>query len=154
MNNLTYSPNKTLKLTNVLIYDVLLNEQNFDFNIAIEQMQNYIKVKGAMQIGPLIQFASSSVNEDGKLDVKMSFMLQCNNFIHSVEVPYRMEPVIRVTDCCYCRYQGPENKLKLAYDKIGIEVFLSDEELAGANYTIFVSREDEDIVADVFMPRK
>ncbi len=56
----------------------------------------------------------------------------------------------------YCRYVEPESKLKIAYDKIGVEAFLADEELEGINYTVYVSNDDvaETIVADVFMPRK
>lgn len=82
-------------------------------------------------------------------------MLQCNNFIHSVEPPYSMESVIRVPNAMYCRYTGPESKLGLAYDKINIEAFEQDIELADCNYTIFVdSNPEEDLmVADVFVPR-
>ena len=156
MNQLLYSASKTLKLTNVLCYRALLNDENFDFQIAIEQMQNYIKVKGAVQIGPLIQCTKVSVDEAGNPDMQMYFMLQSNNFIHNVEAPYSMESVIRISDCMYCRYVGPDGKVKYAYDKIGVEAFLADEELEGTNYTVYVSRDDETetIVADVFMPRK
>ena len=76
MNQLLYSSSKTLKLTNVLCYRALLNDENFNFQIAIEQMQNYIKVKGAVQIGPLIQCTKVSVDEAGNPDIQMYFMLQ------------------------------------------------------------------------------
>lgn len=39
----------------MLKYKILI-EDDFDFNIVIEQMQSYIKTKGAMQIGPLVQY--------------------------------------------------------------------------------------------------
>ncbi len=66
-----------------------------------------------------------------------------------------MEAVIRVTDCMYCRYHGPEEKMKFAYDKIGVEAFENDIELNGENYTIMVDQneEDETIRAVSFLTR-
>ena len=156
MNKFQFNGNKVLKLTNVLKYKILLDDESFDFNVAIEQMQSYIKTKGAMQIGPLIQYTRTFLNENGELDMEIVLMLQCNNYIHNVEPPYSMESVIRVPNCMYCRYIGPEDKLKFAYDKIHLEAFENDIELEDCSYTIFVDRKDEDetIVADVFIPRK
>ena len=143
MSKLQFSENKTLKLTNVLKYKILLNEEDFDLNVAIEQMQSYIKTKGAMQIGPLIQFTRTFLNEAGELDMEIIMMLQCNNYIHSVEQPYSMESVIRVPNALYCHYTGPETFLKFAYDKINLEAFESDITLADYNYTIFVDNNQE-----------
>ena len=55
----------------------------------------------------------------------------------------------------YCRYTGPEEKLKFAYDKIQLTAFEENIPLKGDSYTIFVDKneEDETIVADVFMER-
>jgi hypothetical protein len=155
MSKLQFSENKTLKLTNVLKYKILLNEEDFDLNVAIEQMQSYIKTKGAMQIGPLIQFTRTFLNEAGELDMEIIMMLQCNNYIHNVEQPYSMESVIRVPNALYCHYTGPETFLKFAYDKINLEAFENDIPLADYNYTIFIdNNQEEDImIADVFVPR-
>lgn len=156
MNKLRFHNDKVLKLSNVLKYHIILDNESFDFDIAIEQMQSYIRIKGAIQIGPLIQYTRAFVNENNELDMEIILMLQCNNYIHNVESPYSMESVIRVPNCMYCRYIGPEDKLKFAYDKIHLEAFENDIELEDCNYTIFVDRneEDETIVADVFIPRK
>ena len=155
MSKLQFNENKTLKLTNVLKYKILLDEENFDFNVAIEQMQSYIKTKGAMQIGPLIQYTRTFVNESNELDMEIIMMLQCNNYIHSVEQPYSMESVLRVPNALYCRYNGPEQSLKFAYDKINLEAFENDIKLADYNYTIFVDNNPEEdiMIADVFIPR-
>lgn len=155
MSKLQFNENKTLKLTNVLKYKILLDEEKFDFNVAIEQMQSYIKTKGAMQIGPLIQYTRTFLNENNELDMEIIMMLQCNNYIHSVEQPYSMESVIRVPNALYCRYSGPESSLKFAYDKINLEAFENDIKVGDCNYTIFVdSNQEEDImIADVFVPR-
>ncbi len=156
MSKLTYSPTKTLRLNNVLIYRMLMNDENFNLQVAIEQMQNYIRVKGATQIGPLIQHTEVKTTEDGTPDISIYFMLQANNFIHNVEAPYTMEPVVKASDCMYCRFTGPEDKLKIAYDKIGVEAYEADVELDGSSYTVFVSNDvaEGTMVADVFTPRK
>lgn len=155
MSKILFSESKTLKLTNVLKYKILMQEENFDLNVAIEQMQSYIKTKGAMQIGPLIQYTRTFLNDNNELDMEIVLLLQCNNFIHSVEQPYSMESLIRVPDAMYCRYRGPEAALKFAYDKINLEAFEQDIKLADNSYTIFVDNNEEEgiMTADVFIPK-
>lgn len=155
MNKMQFHDNKALKLTNVLKYKILLDEENFDLNVAIDQMQSYIRAKGAMQVGPLIQYTRTFLNENGELDMEIVMMLQCNNYIHSVELPYSMESIVRVPNALYCRYTGPESSLKFAYDKINVEAFEQDIKLADCNYTIFVdhNQEEDTMIADVFVPR-
>lgn len=155
MNKLQFHKSKALKLTNVLKYKIIVDDENFDLSVAIEQMQSYIRAKGAMQIGPLIQYTKTFMNENNEMDMEIVMMLQCNNYIHSVEQPYSMESVIRVPNALYCRYTGPETSLKFAYDKINVEAFEQDIKLADCNYTIFLdNNQEEDItIADVFVPR-
>ena len=132
MKKLNYHTGKTLKLTNVLKNKILLSDENFNLNTTVEQMQSYIRTHGARQIGPLIQYSRTFVNDNQELDMEIFFLLQCDNFIHGVEYPYQMESVIRVPDAMYCRYMGQES------------------------YTVFVESNEEEgtIVADVFVPRK
>lgn len=145
--------NKVLKLTNVLMQCIDLS-QTENINNSVLQMENYIRCKGLMPIGPLIQKTQYTIKEDGQIDVKIYLMRQANNFIHHVESPYTMEPVIRVKNCMYVRYIGPEEKLKFAYDKINLTAFEEDIELSNENYTIFVDKQDDNIVADVFVEKK
>ena len=153
-NKLQLSNNKTLKLSNVLMMEIDIGtESDNDFNKQILKMENYIKSKGAMPIGPLIQKTEYSINEEGQLAIKIYLMRQSNNYINHLEEPYKMESIIRVKDCMYVRYTGPENKLKFAYDKINLTAFEEDIELSNENYTIFVNQIDEDIVADVFVEK-
>lgn len=154
MSKLQVNNNKTLKLQNALINKVDFSDEKMDINLLVEKMQSYIKVKGAMQIGPLIQHTKPFVNNEEELDVEVRLLLQCNNFIHNVEKPYMMESVLRVQNCMYCHYVGPEEKLKFAYDKINLEAFENNIELTGESYTVFVDQNEEGtIVADVFMPK-
>ena len=156
MSKLLFFDNKVIKLQNVLYVKVDCKSIDENLESKIVQMKNCIKVKGATQIGPLIQYSRVYMNDNNELDMEIILMLQCNNYIHNVEPPYSMESVIRVPNCMYCRYIGPEDKLKFAYDKIHLEAFENDIELEDCSYTIFVDRneEEETIVADVFIPRK
>lgn len=155
MKKISISPSKTLKLTNILINRCQIKEEDFDFTVSIEQMQSFIRTKGAVQIGPLIQYTNSYINEAGEMDIDIRLMLQCNHYIHSVQQPYTMESMIRIPNCMYCRYIGPEDKLSFAYQKIQLEAFENDILLKGDSYTIFVDRDEENetITADVFMER-
>ena len=153
MNKIIISNNKILKLQNVFSLELDINN-NEEVMTKIIQMENYIKSKGAIPIGPLIQKTKCVVNEEGQLEVKIYLMRQANNFIHNVETPYKMESVIRVRNCMYARYTGPEEKLKLAYDKINVVAFEEDIELSNENYTIFVDQQDDNIIADIFVEKK
>ena len=142
MNTITLSEHKILKLQNVLSVQVDLEFESDElFDIEINKLNTYIQTHGAKQIGPLIQATSFEIKDDGAVDIKMQFMLQT---------------ILRVKNCLYARYIGPEDKLKFAYDKLGVYAFENDIELDGCNYTIYVDRneEDETMVADVFMPVK
>lgn len=154
MSKIKFYENKALTLTNVLKYKILL-EENINYHVAIEQMQSYIRTKGAMQIGPLIQYTRTFINKNNELDMEIVMMLQCNNYIHNVESPYSMESVIRVSNALYCRYTGPETSLKFAYDKINLEAFEQNIKLADCNYTIFLDNNQEEgiTIVDVFVPR-
>ncbi len=154
MEKLKFSNSKTLKLTNVLRYKVLFQDENLELQTVIEQMQSYIRTKGARQIGPLIQYTKVFL-EGAECRFEMDMMLQCDKFLHNVEQPYIMDSVIRVPDALYCRYTGSENTLKFAYDKINVEAFENDIKLGDCNYTIFVDKnvEEDVLIADVFVPK-
>ena len=156
MGKVQFNDKKILKLTNVLKYKLLINAEDFNFDAEIQKMQSYIKIKGAVQVGPLIQHTRTFLDEEGELNMDIVMMLQCNHFLHSVESPYFMESVLRIPNCLYCRYTGPEDKLKFAYDKIYLEAFENDISLKQDNYTIFVDQNEEEgsIIADVFVPRE
>ena len=153
MNKIILSNNKVLKLTNILSLELGIDDMK-EFEHIVIQMENYIKSKGAIPIGPLIQKTKYIVNDDGQLDLHVILMRQSNNFIHNVEEPYKMESLIRVRNCIYVRYIGPEEKIKFAYDKINVTAFEEDIELSNENYTIFVDKQDDDIIADVFVEKK
>lgn len=153
MDKIALSYNKILKLINILVCEINVGDVEV-LNQMVLKMENYIKSKGATPIGPLIQKTSYQINDEGKLDIKVYLMRQANNFIHNVEPPYTMESVLRVKNCMYARYTGPEEKLKFAYDKINLTAFEEDIELSNESYTIFVDKQDDNIIADVFVEKK
>jgi len=144
------SNRKLLKLQNVILKDELMDE---DMNLSVLQMENYIKTKGGMPIGPLIQYVCPKISDEGELDLDVKFLRQSTTFIHNVEKPYTMESVIRVPNCLYVRYYGPEDKLQFAYQKLNLTAFEEDIPLKGDSYTVFVDNQDGIITADVFMER-
>lgn len=152
-NRIDIANNKTLKLTNVLIRKIEFGKEE-NIQVVVEQMINFLKARGAMPIGPLIQKTSYSIREDGELDIEICLMQQANTFIHKTEVPFEMEPVIRVQNCMYAHYVGPEDMLKFAYDKINIAAFEEEIRLEQSNYTIFVNQQDDIMTADVFVEKK
>ena len=156
MGKLEIAMNKSLRLNNVLIYTLDLENEESTVDIIIEQMDNYILSKGARAIGPLIQYNEMINDNEEESKFVVKFMRQCNNFIVSVDEPYLMKSMIKVNKCLYCRFIGDEDKIKYAYDKIGVVAFEEEINLVGNVYTIFVDKnETEDtITADIFMERE
>lgn len=151
-NKIILKHNKTLRLYNVL--SISIDDKNEDsLEKILLMMDNYMKSKGANPIGPIIQHMDSIVNKEGDFVFKISVLRQSNIYIHNVEPPYQMKSVLRIKDCMYVRYTGPESKLKFAYDKINLIAFEEDIELKGDSYTVFVNQVDDNIIADVFMEK-
>lgn len=148
--------NKVLRLTNVLLLTVDTNNEDAfeNIDVLVEKAINYIKNKGTVQVGPLIQYNEYSFDEYKNGTLVVSLLLQCQNCIHNLDSPYRMESVMRIKDCYYCHYEGLESGLKYVYMKLQVEAFEDGVRLNGSNYTIFLDQNEEGtIVADVFMPK-
>jgi len=152
MQKLQISDSKVLKLSNVIILDIISNDI-MDMNKCVLQMENYINSKGCKAIGPLIQY-NEIIIDDKEVRTVTRLLRQCNNYIIHIDEPYKIESTIRIKDCMYCRYIGPEEKMKFAYDKINLIAFEEDIALKGNSYTIFVGEQDDKIVIDVFMERE
>lgn len=142
--------NKTLKLNNVLIREVSGNEL-IDINQITYMMDSYIKSKGNSTLGPMINYSSVEVDENGQPKVTIRIMVQLKNPIHNIEKPYEFQSQLRVTNCLFARFTEKEENLQFAYQKLGVYAFENNIKLKGDSYTVFVKKEEENIVADVFM---
>jgi hypothetical protein len=152
VNKLQVSYNKILKLQNALVIDGVFDDEKI-FAKNILMMENYIKTKGGVPIGPLVQYMCPKPLVNGELDLEIKLLRQSTTFITNVEMPYSMQSIIRVPNCLYIRYYGPEMNLQFAYQKLNLVAFEENIKLKGDSYTIFVDRKDGIITADVFMER-
>ena len=125
-NHIHISMNKKLRLDNVLVNDIVRIDLNADEIDAVEdsqvfaiveKMKNEIVSKGAKQIGPLIQYSWSG-DDDCGIGIKISLMLQADRYIENVNMPYRMESIIRAKNCLYTRFTGLEEDMRFAYQKM------------------------------------
>lgn len=155
--------NKSLRLDNVLIKNIFeistLNEdddkedEDFSLDLEVDKMINEIRVKGANQVGPLIQYSGSSIEEES-FEIKVVLMLQADRFINNLQPPYRMESVIQAKDCMYTRFSGAEEDVQYAYQKIQVDAYENNIKLNGNSYTIFLDSDDDgNITADIFMEK-
>ena len=142
--------NKTLKLNNVLIRKVSENEL-IDINQITYMMDSYIKSKGNSTLGPMINYSTVEVDESGQAKVIIKLMIQLKNPIRNIENPYELKSQLRVTNCLFARFTEKEEGLKFAYQKLGVYAFENNIKLKSDSYTVFVKKEEENIVADIFM---
>jgi len=153
LNKLTLSNSKALKLSNVVSVDVEKNDL-IDFKKNVEQLDNYIKSKGSQPIGPLVQKTKIQIDENGEKTINVSLLRQSNNFLVHVDSPYSIKSTIRVKDCMYVHFLGPENKANIAVDKINVQAFEDGIELEDEVYIIFLGEVDDYSVVDVFIEKK
>ncbi|MDU4939767.1 MAG: hypothetical protein E6X34_15090 [Clostridium sp.] len=142
--------NKVLKLNNVLIREVSENEL-IDIERISYMMDSYIKSKGNATIGPMINYSSMEIDENGQPFMKIKIMVQLKSPIHNLETPYKLKSILRVTNCLFARFNEKEENIQFAYQKLGVYAFENDIKLKGDSYTIFVNQEGDNLVADVFM---
>ena len=156
------SMNKSLRLDNVLVNDIVIIDFNADeidavedyqFFTVVEKMKNEIAVKGAKQIGPLIRYSWAG-DDDGGAKIQIGLMLQADRYIDNINTPYRMETAVHVKNCLYTRFTGLEEDIHFAYQKIAVTAYEEDIKLKGSSYTVFLdSNDDGTITADIFMER-
>lgn len=142
--------NKSLKLTNVLIRE-LINTELMNINKVTYMMESYIKNKGNSIIGPLINYSSMQIGENGENKLVYKILIQLKNPMHSVESPYIYEPQIKINNCLYTRFSEKETNLQFAFSKLHLHAYESDLKLVGDSYTVFVDRKESLITADIFM---
>ena len=137
--------------------ELLLQNANLTQNNAVLESKNaeleleIIKMKGAIQIGPLIQVTDTNVKEDD-IDVSISFMLQADKFINNVDDGFKEYSVIKETNCYYTRFIGVQDDINYAYQKMQIEAYEDEVKLSNKVYTIFVDEKDGISTVDIFMP--
>lgn len=154
MGKLQVLYNKSLKLTNACIREILSEDLEDLANLEniVIQMENYIRAKGALPIGPVIQ-AMQVVTDHGESDIRLQLIRQTNTFLKNLEQPYSMQSVLRCKNCLFVRFMGEEYQLKYAYDKLNLVAFEEGIPLTGRSYTVFTSKEQDVFSADVFMEK-
>ena len=150
IEKITVRNNKILKLNTVLFREVKQTEF-MDIEKITYMMDSYVKSKGNSTIGPMINYTTSKVKEDGQIDVVIKLMVQLKNPIHNVETPYEFKNQIRITNCLFARFKEKEENLQFGYSKLQVYAFENDIKLKGDCYTVFVDNKEGNLTADIFM---
>ena len=153
MSKIPVSDNKTLKLSNACIYEIANESDFYNLDTIIAQMENYIKAKGALPIGPLVQYTSVQINDAGEPQTTVRLILQANKYIVNLDPPYKIEPVLRCKNCLFARFEGEQEKLEMAFNKLNVIAYEEGIPLTGVTYTVFTSRSKDVFSADVFMEK-
>ena len=150
MRRLNVECQKTLKLSHVLIKEVNVGSDENEA-VILEQMENYIKSKSAVPVGPLIQYAGAHAAADGSMELTVRYLRQLSKQINCNDSDYRFQDEIAVNHCLYIRFVGREEHLRLAYDKLNLYAYEEELKTRGDAYSVFVSQTDDIMVTDVFM---
>lgn len=152
MNKIELNYDKSLKLTNAVTVEID-TQQDENLALVADKLDNYIKAKGYMPVGPLIQYCGIKDDRENGAEVVMKFIRQSSQFINHTDEPYSCSSFLRVKNCMYARYIGPEESFHFAYDKINLAAFEDNIKLIGDSYTIYVNETADDVIIDVFMEK-
>lgn len=150
-----FRDNKVLKLTNVLSRKVP-SDEIFNQSKQIEMLTNWIKAKGYKAVGPMIMYSSGvkGLDADNNPIIDARIMLQLQQSDVRIQLPYKFEKELRVTNCLFARFNDKAEYLKYATSKLTLFAYENDLTLTNESYIVFVKQDDERLTADVFMPLK
>lgn len=150
--------NKTLVLRNVIskeITNMVFQEKNESDNdlienaIVVSQIENQIRSKGAMPIGPLIQCMAPKGNDT---DISLCLMMQADKVIKNADPGFESYEELVIRNCMYVRFEGSIDNLQLAYNKLQLVAYEKNVKLKGNIYTVYVKASDDgEMIVDVFM---
>lgn len=145
---------KKLRLDNVLIRKIintnLFDEDETSIGLELRKMENEIRIKGSIPVGPLIQL-DSIYTSDKEMRASKSFLLQADHFFDA-KLPYEMQSSILVENCLYTHFDGQEDDIIYAYQKMQIIAYEENLNMTGRIFTIYLSDDDiGNITADIFM---
>lgn len=155
MPQIEFRENKILKLVNVLSRRVPEQELlNQDKQIAM--LMNWIKAKGYQTVGPLIMYSTgiTGVDAEGQPIIDFRVMVQLNTGNVRIELPYRFEREVRITNCLLARFNDEADKIQYATNKLTLYAYENDLELTGETYIVLLEQQADKLLADVFMPLK
>ena len=155
MPQIEFRENKILKLTNVLSRKVPEKEL-FNQDKQITMLMNWVKAKGYQTIGPLIMYSTgiTGVDSEGNPIIESRIMIQLNTSNVRLELPYRFEKELRITNCLLARFNDEAEKLQFATNKLTLYAYENDLELTGETYIVLMEQQENKLFADVFMPLK
>ena len=81
-------------------------------------------------------------------------MVQLNTSNVRLELPYRFEKEVRIPNCLLARFNDEAEKLQFATNKLTLYAYENDLELTGETYIVLIEQQENNLLADVFMPLK
>lgn len=150
-----FRENKTLKLTNLLSRKVPSDEM-FNQGKQIQMLTNWIQAKGYKPVGPLITYSSGikGLDADNKPIIDARIMLQLQQSDVRIQLPYKFEKELRITNCLLARFNDKAENIQYATNKLTLFAYENDLTLTGETYMVFIEQTGERLMADIFMPLK
>jgi hypothetical protein len=138
--------NKTLKLTNPLSLPVSMNDLR-NMLVVIKRIESTIRNDGGLPLGPIVQYTKAKLSQQSNVDIQVTIIRQSSTFLHHVDPPYSMIPMLRVFNCMYVRFIGKESDMHFAYEKLGVTAYEEGIKLKGDYYTVHVDQQDDILTA-------
>lgn len=149
MNNLEIIEGKKLKLVHVFCkeFDDLSLEES---DMEVQKFLNFLEVSRIQTRGPLIvHHVGSQLLENGNIQLQQRFMIQLIR-PHDGHSGYLYYPEISVPNCLYLRFEGREEHIHLAYQKIEIHMYEKNLTPVGGLYQIQLEEQEDIIILDIF----
>ncbi|MDR1794249.1 MAG: AraC family transcriptional regulator [Erysipelotrichaceae bacterium] len=145
--------NKTLVLKNCIIKE--LRDIHVDrLEMEINQFLNHLNSLHAQLFGPLItRNYGTHFFDDGSVTESYDVIVQAHDYLNFSRF-YKVQEELRAEHCLFAHFDDNPGNMQYAYAKLDLIFYENDLISDGSQYSIFIQREDNRFVLDVFRPVK
>ena len=149
MNEIKIAEKKNVTFNNV-ISKMLENVDESNLQKSAKMFESYMKKENLKPYGPLIiRETTRMMDKTTSRDTEL--LLQVREAPSNVASPYQLETTIKLENCLMARFEGPIDKILMAYSKMQVYAYEHDITLGPVFYTVLNHDEDgNDLVADIF----
>jgi len=151
MSKLQVLENKKLKLVNVFTKELrgILIE---DVEKEIKKFINFLEISQIQTRGPLItKKAGTTVHENGDISIDYDIMVQTIKKMPN-NGNFRFHETLSVENCVYIHFEGTNDELNYAHNKLNLYLWENDLVETGEEYMVHLSLNNNWLEVDIFKP--
>lgn len=141
--------NKKLTLKNVICKE-LMGIPYYDLEKEVQKFQTMIMSRNLQLYGPLvIKNFGTHLQDDGSATIDMAILAQAKDY-KKMEGIMKVEDTHTCSDCMYAHFEGRQDDIQMAYNKLDLYFYENNLDATGIVYTLYLSNTKNEAAIDIF----